>query len=180
MNHRRSQPTFVSTRSLIFAFASLGVALAGCERPSTAASSAPTSAGQPAPVLTGVDVQGHPIDLAELTGKFVLVDFWASWCEPCQEAMPALDRLAADFGDQLVVIGVSVDDDPEHARAFVERLGVEFPIVHDEDHSIAARWAPPKMPTTFVIDPDGVIVDVHGGYDGATLSELRAQLETME
>ncbi|KIG19404.1 thioredoxin family protein [Enhygromyxa salina] len=134
------------------------------------------STGQAAPALAGFDVNGQPVDLAALAGKMVIIDFWASWCEPCQEAMPGLDELAGDYADRLVVIGVSVDEDPEQARAFVQRVGVGFPIIHDSDHSIAARWAPPKMPTTFVVDPAGVIVDVHDGYDAATLTELRARV----
>jgi thiol-disulfide isomerase/thioredoxin len=173
MNPRQSTHTHLTT-ALCLSFAI--TSLAGCERPDTATSHAP-SVGQPAPALAGVDTQGRSVDLASLTGKIVVVDFWASWCEPCQEAMPGLDQLAADYAEQLVVIGVSVDDDPEDARAFVERVGVQFPIVHDKAHSIAARWAPPKMPTTFVIDPAGVILAVHDGYDGATLSKLRAQID---
>lgn len=182
MNPRRSpqSPTPKTSPWLHVAFASLVLGLAACERPSSAASSSPTITGQPAPALTGVDADGRPVDVATLTGKIVLVDFWASWCEPCQEAMPGLDQLAADYGDRLVVIGVSVDEDPEDARAFVERVGVRFAIVHDKDHSIAARWAPPKMPTTFVVDPSGVIVDVHDGYDRATLAELRAQIDSVQ
>ncbi|PRP90640.1 Thiol-disulfide oxidoreductase ResA [Enhygromyxa salina] len=180
MKDQRSHHPLCTTRSLLFALASLGLALTGCERPSAASSNAPMRAGQPAPALSAVDAQGRPIDLATFAGKIVLVDFWASWCEPCQEAMPGLDQLAADYADQVVVIGVSVDEDPEQARAFVERVGVGFPIVHDADHSIAARWVPPKMPTTFVIDPAGDIVEVHGGYNSASLTELRAQIERIQ
>lgn len=173
MNSHRTTHALSLALSLSFVVAPL----AGCERANTPASRAPTSAGQPAPALTGVDADGQPIDLATLTGKTVIVDFWASWCEPCQEAMPGLDQLAADYGDRLVVIGVSVDEDPEDARAFVERVGVRFSIVHDEAHTIAAVWGPPKMPTTYVIDPAGVIVDVHDGYDAKTLTQLRAQID---
>ena len=135
--------------------------------------------GQTAPQLTGVSVDGEPVDLSKLAGKVVVVDFWASWCEPCEQAMPELDALSAAHGDRLEIIGVSVDEDPAAMQAFVERVDVRFSILHDADHDIANRWQPPKMPTSFVIGPDGAIAAIHGGYDGSTAPALRADIDAL-
>lgn len=151
------------------------VLLCACD-PNRSATNSPPSVGTAAPALVGLDLDGQPFDLSTLTGKVVVVDFWASWCEPCEEAMPELAALATEFDERVVVIGVSVDDDPASMRAFVERVGVPFEIVHDHDHAIATRWAPPKMPTTFVVDAAGVIAAVHDGYESSTAAQLRSEL----
>ncbi len=155
----------------------------GCaDSAGSASSSTPSSAAaldRPAPALVAEDLGGRPVSLAALTGKVVVVDFWASWCEPCEEAMPVLEQLARAHASDLVVIGVSVDDRAEDARAFIDRVGVSFTVIHDRDHGIAEAWVPPKMPTTYVIDQTGVVVAVEGGYGPGAAGRLQAQVEAL-
>jgi peroxiredoxin len=121
--------------------------------------------GTRAPEIAGTDLEGNRFQLSQARGKVVVVDFWASWCQPCGDAMPALDRLYRQYKDHgLVVVGVNVDREERNARQFLRRTRVSFPVVHDESHSLADRYAPPTMPSTYVIDRRGVVRHVHAGF----------------
>ncbi|MBL4687930.1 MAG: TlpA family protein disulfide reductase, partial [Nannocystaceae bacterium] len=143
--------------------------------------SAPQSVRR-APALTGSTLAGGTVDLAALRGQVVVVDFWASWCGPCRAAMPGLQALADEFAAAgVVVIGVSVDEQVEDAQDFAEAMQVTFPLVVDADHTLADAWQPPKMPTTYVIDADGMLVATFSGYSPGehdTLRELVRRLAT--
>lgn len=116
------------------------------------------SPGQPAPVLEASATRGR-VSLERLRGRVVVVDFWASWCEPCRRSFPTLDDLARRYAARgVTVVGVSVDDDPANFQRFVRELRPSFPVVHDASHQIAERWGPASMPTTYVIGRDGVVV----------------------
>lgn len=111
------------------------------------------------------DLSGRPIDRAALAGKVVIVDFWASWCAPCKQELPALEALYAKYKDQgLVVIGVSVDGDRDKALALAKSLKLTFPNVHDAQHAIAEQFDPPRMPSSYVIDRKGIVRHVHAGF----------------
>jgi cytochrome c biogenesis protein CcmG/thiol:disulfide interchange protein DsbE len=131
--------------------------------------------GEPPPEIDLPELNsGKQIKLAALRGKVVVVDFWASWCAPCKEEMPVLESLSKRYKDQLVVIGVSVDNEAGNAKKFLSTVKVSFPIVHDAGHRVADKFKPPRMPTSYVIDKAGKIRFVHAGFrkeDGPKLEE---------
>lgn len=130
--------------------------------------------GQPAPPLAASALRGAPVSLERLRGRVVIVDFWASWCEPCRRAFPTLNALSARYGERgLTVVGVSVDDEAASARRFVDELRPTFPIVHDATHQIAERWSPPSMPTTYVVGRDGRVIAALTGED---IQQLEARV----
>jgi thiol-disulfide isomerase/thioredoxin len=146
-----------------------------------ASSATAVSVGSRAPEIGLEDLNGRPVRLSSLRGKVLIVDFWASWCAPCREEMPVLNRLQERYREQgLVVIGVNVDNNVRNARTFLRRTPVQFRIVHDPGKDVADRYNPPRMPSSYIVDRRGVIRHVHEGFrsgDAATIErEVRALL----
>ena len=101
---------------------------------------------------------GTPFTLAALRGKVVLVNFWATWCEPCVAEMPSLQRLRDELGsERFEVVGVNHKEGPARIETFVRDARIAFPIVRDTDGDVARRWGARVFPSTYVIDRDGVI-----------------------
>jgi len=122
--------------------------------------------GKPGPDFAERTVAGNQtISLHGLSGKVAVVDFWATWCEPCKKSFPKLEALSAKYGSNGVeVVGVSEDDDASGIRDFAANLGAKFPLVWDENKNIASKWQPRTMPSTFILDRSGKIRFVHLGY----------------
>jgi peroxiredoxin len=131
--------------------------------------------GAPAPEFELPDVAGGgDQSLAAHSGKVVIVDFWATWCEPCKQSFPAYQKLIDQMSGELVVVGVSQDDDAAGIAAFRSETGAKFPLVWDEGKGVAKSYDPPSMPTAFIVDKSGIVRFVHVGYrpgDEATLEE---------
>jgi peroxiredoxin len=107
---------------------------------------------------------GGTTDLASLRGRVVVLNFWATWCPPCVEEMPSLERLHRALGPEgLVVIGISVDDDEKAVREFVARAGVSFPMLRDPGARTAAAYRATGYPETFVIGRDGTLLRIFVG-----------------
>ena len=111
-----------------------------------------------APGLALADVDGRPLSLDEFRGEVVLLSFWATWCPPCVEELPSMNRLRARLYERgLRVVGVDVGETAAQMRAFLKRVDVAFPNLLDVEASAAARWNVHAFPTSFVIDRDGRI-----------------------
>jgi peroxiredoxin len=114
--------------------------------------------GTLAPPLVLKSPAGDVVDLAKLRGKVVLVNFWATWCAPCVEEMPALARLRDRLATRgLDVLAVNQGEMPARVKAFVERTGLDLPIVMDRDKEVARAWKVRALPTTYVVDASGRI-----------------------
>jgi cytochrome c biogenesis protein CcmG/thiol:disulfide interchange protein DsbE len=123
---------------------------------STAAKAYPP--GTPAPPLRLRGLDGRPVDLAALRGRPVVVNFWATWCEPCVREFPLLRQAAASHRpDRLAVVGVLTNDRPAAARAFVRRHGATWPVALDPNAATATAWGAVGLPHTFFLRPDGTL-----------------------
>jgi len=119
---------------------------------------APLEEGEPAPALELPRLGGGSLRLADLRGRAVLVNFWATWCKPCEDEMPAMQRLYdALRGDGFELLAVSVDVGDDEVAAFRERLGLGFPILRDPDRREATRWQSLRFPESWLVDPEGRI-----------------------
>jgi len=124
------------------------------------------------PAFSGYRFEGTvPADLA---GKVVVVDFWASWCAPCKASFPTLSALQNEFSSRgVVVLGVSVDEKQGAFEAFRKRLKPTFSTVRETDHRMAADLNVPTMPTTILVDRAGRVRFVHAGFHDDTPAHLR-------
>jgi len=155
--------------------AALGIALllSACSETNTKEANAPSAdvkhplVGQEAPEFNlKAEVGSKKVSPSDYSGKVVIVDFWATWCGPCRESFPAYERLVQDH-DGVIVLGVSVDDEPEGIPDFVAETKVHFPIGWDKDQRVSGLYKPPAMPTSFMIDTNGIVRHVHTGYHAA-------------
>jgi peroxiredoxin len=119
------------------------------------AGDAPPPAAMDKPFFRLIDTAGAEVSLAAFSGRDVVVHFFATWCEPCREELPALDRLVARARDRNVaVVAISVAEVPIRVRRFREQTPVGFPILLDQDRAVAKAWGVTTLPTSFVLDAD--------------------------
>lgn len=107
----------------------------------------------PKPTFSLDDLNRQPVSLADQRSEIVLVHFFATWCEPCRDELPALNRLVARADPaKLRVLSISVAEVDVRVRNFVEKLPVDFPVLLDRDRSVAKAWNVSALPTTFLLD----------------------------
>lgn len=134
-----------------------------------------------APGFQLVDMDGQPFDLhAKTEGKVVVLDFWATWCGPCVQALPVLVEVTNELKDQGVVfLAVNVREDRERVVTFQDRIDLRFPVLFDTEGDVAGRYMVQGIPQTVLIGRDGTVQAVHVGFSsgmGKTLAEELAAL----
>ena len=118
-----------------------------------------------APDFTLKTLGGPNLRLEEYRGQVVLINFWASWCGPCRQEMPILDRLHQRYEDTgFAVLGVNVEGEAAPAQKIVDKTNVTFPVLIDEGQAVSELYELEAMPSTVVVDRDGVVRYVHRGY----------------
>jgi peroxiredoxin len=114
--------------------------------------------GGATPALALKDVAGTVHDLARYRGKVVLINFWATWCEPCREEMPSIQRLRDRLSEKaFAVLAVNVDEPDARVRRYLEETRLDLPVLLDPNKTVTRAWGVRVMPTTFVVGPDGRI-----------------------
>lgn len=132
------------------------------------------------PVVAGAGARdGDRLSLADQRGRVVLLDFWASWCAPCQQSIPILNRIEAEHGGAVTLIGVNVEAglSPGQIEAAHADFGATFPSLHDADGRLSDAYGIAALPTLVVIDPEGRVVETRAGVpDEARLEALISRL----
>jgi peroxiredoxin len=121
--------------------------------------------GSIAPDFTLKSNSGNNLKLSEFRGQVVMINFWATWCGPCREEMPLLNRIQDRYGKAgFKLLGVNIDDRPEAAQAMAKNLGIHFPILYDTGKRVSRLYDVNAMPSTLLIDRDGKVRYIHLGY----------------
>ncbi|MFO0676729.1 MAG: TlpA disulfide reductase family protein [Polyangiaceae bacterium] len=152
---------------------------AGAENPSGAAGH--DLVGKEAPDLSFESANGKgKFSLSGAKGKVVLVDFWATWCEPCKKSFPKLQDLNVKYKAQgLVIVGVSQDEEKDGIAEFGKTYGAEFNLGWDKGKDIAKKWSPPNMPSSFLVDKKGVVRQVHLGFRDGDEDKLEKEIKEL-
>jgi len=128
----------------------------------------------PAPALDLVDLRGERRTLADYRGKVVLVNFWATWCVPCREEMPSIERLRASLeGRPFAVLAVNLAEREETIRKFLDAVPLAFPVLLDRDAKATRAWQAKVLPATYIVGPDGAIRYRHLGELDWSKPEVR-------
>ena len=136
---------------IILAF-SLLLFISGCGESPVA------TVGKPAPNFDTVDLEGNIWSLSKLKGQVVFINFWATWCAPCREEMPSMQRLYSKLPkDKFKMLAVFNNDNPKLVKNFVTKLGLTMPILSDEHNFAGPKYGLTGVPETFIIDKQGVL-----------------------
>jgi thiol-disulfide isomerase/thioredoxin len=121
--------------------------------------------GDKAPDFALKSVDGKTVKLSDFKGKVVIIDFWATWCPPCRRGIPDLVDIQKEFKKQVVIIGISLDRDKtiKDVPDFVKNYGINYPVVYGDDQVTIDYGGIRSIPTSFVIDKKGNVVDSHIG-----------------
>lgn len=118
------------------------------------------------------------LDLNQFHGKVVYLDFWASWCKPCRQSFPWMNRMLVKYGDKgLVIIAVNLDEDRKDADRFLKELPAKFQVVYDPEGKIAEQYKLIGMPSSFIVDRDGAVKDRHMGFHDDSPAEYEAEIQ---
>jgi thiol-disulfide isomerase/thioredoxin len=132
----------------------------------------------PAPDFKLTAIDGKPLTLAALQGKAVLLNFWATWCGPCRAEIPDLIALQSRYKERLQIIGLNVDDEEADIQQYVEEMGINYPVAMTSNDVRAQFGGIPALPTSFVLDTEGRVVQKHVGLWNPAVyeTEIRALL----
>jgi cytochrome c biogenesis protein CcmG/thiol:disulfide interchange protein DsbE len=138
------------------------------------------NAAEPAP-FSGVDFQtGENISLRDYSGKVIFLDFWASWCPPCIESLPAWESMRKNIGtDQFELIAVNVDENPEDGEEFLDRFSLSYPILFDPEGEIGIPYGIRSLPTSYLIDSNGQIVEEFRSFNTGDEIQIQSTIEAL-
>ena len=133
--------------------------------------------GALAPPLELMTVDGRPVSLEALGDQIVILNYWATWCAPCQIEMPALQELSERYPDVLTVLGINAGEPPDLIRVWRERFGLTFALLLDPDGAAARDYRLRGQPTTVIVAPGGIIHDII--YGPASIDALERAIASL-
>lgn len=168
----------LAVAGLVFALAVVGLLLTQRDAPKDLLPKPSLAVREAAPGFTLALLEGGNFQLGAYKGKPVLINFFASWCLPCREEMPAIERIVQEYRPKGVVfLGISTDDTEANARDFIRKYGVTFPIGIDSTAGIQNSYGLYGIPTTYFVDKQGMVNYLHSG--NVTEELLRHELDKL-
>ena len=135
--------------------------------------------GQPAPAFELRDLEGHRVSLDQLRGKIVMLDFWATWCGPCQISMPIMDKLQKEFSSDVVLLAINVMEPVETVREYVSRQNVRSKVLLDPGGNVGEEYGSDAIPMQVIIDRQGVVQHVNVGLNPRMEALLREEINRL-
>lgn len=167
-------------RLLTGAFLVLGIASTVPAANAGSLKSAEESAPAPLAAVALRNINGTMLSLDELRGKVVLLDFWASWCGPCRESFPWMNRMQETYREQgLEVIGVNLDQEPHLARTFLKKVPAKFTVLLDSKAQLPEAYGLVGMPSSYLIDREGRLRASHTGFHASQVADYEATLKQL-
>ncbi len=166
----------------LFAALFVTLTLTGCVRREPLPNlTGPESAGEALTFQVKTWPEGGVWNVADDRGSVVLLDVWATWCDPCRDSLPIYADLAKEYGPRgLKVYALNIDEDPNQIAGFVQETKVEVPILVDQNAAVAEQVLKVQMmPTTFILDKQGVVRFVHEGFAEGSLAKYQAEIERL-
>jgi cytochrome c biogenesis protein CcmG/thiol:disulfide interchange protein DsbE len=178
--------SILSSSALVFGLSVVACGGAGGGQGAADPSSASGGGGQglvgnPAPEFSLESMNGQgKVSMEGMKGKVVVVDFWATWCEPCKKSFPKLQALNVKYkASGLEIVGISEDDEKTGITEFGQTHGAKFALGWDEGKRIAEKWGPSSMPSSFIVDRKGIVKFVHLGYHDGDEDEIEKQVKSL-
>lgn len=137
-------------------------------------------AGQPAPAFALPRAGGEVLTLESLKGRVVFVDFWASWCAPCKRSFPWMNEMHRKYGDKsFTIVAVNVDQRRADADRFLAQVPAAFPVVYDPAGKAPAAYGVKGMPSSYLIDARGNVVQVESGFNDDQAAAIEARIRDL-
>lgn len=171
----KNRTSSLTKRSLLAGLIAVGSTLA--------VGSAPTMAGDavaPATEFSLTSLAGQPVTLSQFKGNVVLVNFWATWCGPCQQEMPLLDQMYKKYKPAgFTLLGVNVDKEAPPVKELLARKPVSFPVLLDPENAVSRAYKVADMPSSVIIDRKGNVRYIHRGYRPGDENEYQDRIRQL-
>src|SRR5437867_4307714 len=135
--------------------------------------------GQAAPRFELSDLDGQTVSLAQLRGKIVMLDFWATWCAPCRISMPILDKLQREFSNDMVLLAVNLLEPRDLVREYVARQNVRSRVLLDPEGNVMRQYESESIPMQVIIDQEGIVQLVNIGLSPRMEDQLRGEINRL-
>ncbi|WP_018249007.1 TlpA family protein disulfide reductase [Orenia marismortui] len=137
--------------------------------------------GNYAPEFSLDDLTGEEVSLSDFRGKYIMLNFWASWCPPCRKEMPDLDQFYQENKDQFVVLGVNIGEDKKTVKKFINDRGYNYPVLLDQSRQLSFVYRASVIPTSYFIDQEGKIQYIKRGLvSKSELDQIKKNLMNRE
>ena len=164
----------------IIVISSLLIFASSCQKKGGEVEIKPPSIGDTAPDFTLKGIDGNTISLADYKGKVVMVEFWATWCPPCRELAPILEKIHKKYKDKgLVFLAlVSKDEGEDTIKSFIKEHGITYPVLQ-ADQETMRHYGVSSIPVNFIINKEGRVVSIHMGNTQDIMQELTTEIESL-
>jgi thiol-disulfide isomerase/thioredoxin len=158
---KKNKTTWIIIGLLVIIALAVGYVLANQNRPTNELTPDPNNNGSnteepvAAPDFSLIDLEGQSVRLSDFKGKYVFLNFWASWCGPCKDEMPDMERIHQKYGDDIVILAVNLGDSKTIVEEFSQEYGLTFQILLDEKSEVGSMYQVSGIPTSYFIDKEG-------------------------